>query len=176
MTLSNDFLTCRFDDAGKLLSVSHGALRLPFDGFAFDLGCQEQSVNGLLEYESMLEFRTWNLPDIRPTGKRFSRTPKSIAQAKDQITVTYALEQLDVAVSYVLMPTALKIDLRILNTTAAPLYLNSCCLWPRRRASFLTFPETLLSIAAKAPFWKTESRSRRVLSTLPPTRLYPEAT
>lgn len=40
MTLSNDFLTCRFDDAGKLLSVSHGALRLPFDGFAFDLGCQ----------------------------------------------------------------------------------------------------------------------------------------
>lgn len=136
-------------------------------------------MNGLLEYESMLEFRTWNLPDIRPTGKRFSRTPKSIAQTKDQLTVTYGLEQLDVAVSYVLMPTALKIDLRILNTTAAPLYLNAC-------AFLLSLAQTegvVFDFPGNAPIYHCESTllenrkpSRRVLSTLPPTRLYPEAT
>lgn len=126
MTLSNDFLTCQFNEAGKLLSVSHGALQLPFDGLSFDFGCEEQSVNGLLGYESMLEFRTWNLPDIRPTGLRFSCTPAQIRQETDCMTVTYSLPQSDVAVTYSLLPTSLKVELQIRNTTDHPLYLNAC--------------------------------------------------
>ena len=65
ITLQNDFLCCRFDDDGTLRSISHGGMDLPFSGLGFDFGRDEEMATGMLGYESMLEFRTWNLPDIR---------------------------------------------------------------------------------------------------------------
>ena len=93
--------------------------------------------------------------------------------------MTYALEQLDVAVSYVLMPTALKIDLRILNTTAAPLYLNACAFLlslAQTEASYLTSRKRPPIYHCESTLLENRKPVRRVLSTLPPTRLYPEAT
>lgn len=126
MTLSNDFLNCQFDESGKLLSIQRENLVLPFHGLAFDFGCQEAPVNGLLEYESMLEFRTWNLPDIRPTGKEFNQAPVSVVKEGQTLTVTYLLDKTRVDMLYTLMPTALKVELAIQNTGEEVLYLNAC--------------------------------------------------
>lgn len=126
IALKNDFLTCGFDDAGKLTGLTHSGLTLPMGGLGFDFGCEEAMVNGLLEYESMLEFRTWNLPDIRPTGKPFSLTPASVEASGDTLTVTYALADTSVQVIYRLHSQYLKADLRIRNTSRRVLYLNAC--------------------------------------------------
>lgn len=127
ITLQNKNLTCAFDDQnGQLRQIRRGGLTLPFTGFAFDFGCNEAMVNDLLRYESMLEFRTWNLPDIKPTGKAFDRTPADFSVSGDTFRVLYRLEQTEVAVLYTLCDRYLRVDLTLTNTTAAPLYLNTC--------------------------------------------------
>lgn len=127
ITLQNTNLLCRFDEeTGRLLSVSRGALEIPFTGLSFDFGCNETMVNELLEYESMLEFRTWNLPDIKPTLRPFRLLPTSVEESKNMLSVTYRLPQTDVTVLYTLEKRFLKVDISISNTTAEALYLNTC--------------------------------------------------
>ncbi len=126
-TLQNNNLTCCFDDHGALRSVTRGNLTLPFGGLAFDFGCEEQMVNGLLEYESMLQFRTWNLPDIRPTGKEFDLLPQ-IQEGEQGLALRYRLADTDATLQYQLCPDYLKADLTITNTTSRVLYLNACAL------------------------------------------------
>lgn len=125
-TLQNRKLCCQFDDAGTLVELRHDGLELSLSGLHFDFGCQEKMALGLLEYESMLEFRTWNLPDIRPTGKKFDRTPFSVEVNGNTLIAHYRLAQTDVDLTYTLCDDHLKADLRILNTCEEKLYLNAC--------------------------------------------------
>lgn len=125
--LENANLSCSFDSiSGQLCQVRRDGLNLPFTGFSFDFGCDGKMVNDLLRYESMLEFRTWNLPDIKPTGKRFALSPVSVEPEKDQLTVTYRLPMAQVQVCYALKARFLKVDMALTNLTQAPLYLNTC--------------------------------------------------
>ncbi len=125
-TLQNREISCQFDEAGRLIYIGHDNLTLPFSGLGFDFGCEEKMAIGLLEYESMLEFRTWNLPDIRPTGKRFDRIPLSVETSERSLIAHYRLAQTDVDVVYTLCDRCLKADIRILNTCEDTLYLNGC--------------------------------------------------
>ena len=126
ITLQNDFLCCRFDDDGTLRSISHGGMDLPFSGLGFDFGRDEEMATGMLGYESMLEFRTWNLPDIRPTGKAFDLAPDALKAQGDTLVVSYGLKKNAVDVVYTLCPKYLKADLRITNTTGSVQYMNAC--------------------------------------------------
>lgn len=125
--LRNDVLQCSFDrGSGQLRRICRDGLVLPFSGFAFDFGCDEAMVNGLLQYESMLNFRTWNLPNIQPTGKDFDLLPEAIQETADGLQVIYRLPQARVCVSYELRGRYLKVDMELTNVTAQPLYLNTC--------------------------------------------------
>ena len=125
--LKNAKLCCSFDaDTGRLTQISRDGLVLPFTGFSFDFGCDGSMVNGLLEYESMLEFRTWNLPNIQPTGKEFPLSPVAVSADESQVTVTYQLPQSQVQVCYTLCETYLQVDMQLTNVTAASLYINTC--------------------------------------------------
>lgn len=127
LTLKNKFMTCSFEESsGQLKSITREGLTLPFTGFSFDFGCNEQMVTGMLEYESMLEFRTWNLPAIKPTGKKFLSQPACVAQAENVLTVHFLMENTEVTVRYELEDGCLKLDLSIANPTKESLYLNGC--------------------------------------------------
>ncbi len=145
--LQNSDLLCTFDETtGQPLSVQRGGLCIPIASFGFDFGCDERMVNGLLEYESMLEFRTWVLPAIRPTGKRFALTPVSIAHDAQTLAVTYDCSPVLVTVTYTLLDTNLRVDLKLENRGADVLYLNAC-------AFMLTLPTVDLTFdfPANAP-------------------------
>lgn len=154
LTLQNANLTCSFDSAdGRLLQVQRDGLILPFTGLSFDFGCNEAMVNQLLQYESMLEFRTWNLPNIQPTGKAFDRKPLSLHATQNSLTVTYRLEQADVAIQYVLQDRFLTVDLTLTNTTQETLYLNTCAfLLGLDRAEDVVF-----DFPANTPIWHCAS-------------------
>lgn len=127
ITLKNDTMTCSFDEkSGQLQQIRRQGLTLPFDGFGFDFGCDTRMATGLLQYESMLEFRTWNLPAILPTGRAFDLLPLHTSQEGNLFTVTYKLEAVQVAVRYELAEDSLRVKLLLTNLTDAPLYLNTC--------------------------------------------------
>ncbi|MEZ3427768.1 MAG: hypothetical protein K1W13_10245 [Lachnospiraceae bacterium] len=127
ITLQNKSLACDFDDVtGRLTQIRRGSLTLPFCGLAFDFGCNEKMATGLLQYESMLDFRTWNLPAIQPTGRTFSLIPKEILKEEDALHITYELAHTVVKLSFALYQNSLKTDITITNRTDAPLYLNGC--------------------------------------------------
>ena len=113
------------ETTGQPVSVTRGSFTLPLDGFAFDLGRDERMISGVLEYESMLEFRTWHLPAIRPTGKPFPFLPQSVVAADDAVRVQYALDGLTVLVRYRCFEQAVQIDLDERFAVAAHLFLRS---------------------------------------------------
>ena len=145
--LQNSNLCCAFDEAsGQPVSIKRGALSIPLSSFAFDFGCDERMANGLLEYESMLDFRTWVLPSIRPTGKPFERVPVSVTHDEKTVIVTYRCASVLVTVTYTLLETNLKVDLKLSNAGESVRYLNAC-------AFLLTLPTVDLSFdfPANAP-------------------------
>ena len=145
--LQNSNLCCAFDEAsGQPVSIKRGALSIPLSSFAFDFGCDERMANGLLEYESMLDFRTWVLPSIRPTGKPFERVPVSVTHDERTVIVTYRCASVLVTVTYTLLETNLKVDLKLSNAGESVRYLNAC-------AFLLTLPTVDLSFdfPANAP-------------------------
>ena len=110
LTLRNASLSCSFDEkTGALTEVVREGVRIPFDGIGFDLGCNEKNLNGILEYDSLLENRTWNLPRILPT-KAGRETPDVSAaeQGEGRAAFTYAAGPLAVTFTYTLMEGALK--------------------------------------------------------------------
>lgn len=150
ITLKNNALVCTFSDGGVLRQICRDGLTLPFTGLAFDFGCDEAMVNGLLNYESMLEFRTWNLPNIQPTGKHFDRAPTAVTPAGNGLTVTYRLPQADVDVEYTLTERYLQVALAITCTADHTLYLNTCALMlglDRAENVVFDFP-------ANTPIWR----------------------
>ena len=145
--LQNSNLCCAFDEAsGQPVSIKRSALSIPLSSFAFDFGCDERMANGLLEYESMLDFRTWVLPSIRPTGKPFERVPVSVTHDEKTVIVTYRCASVLVTVTYTLLETNLKVDLKLSNAGESVRYLNAC-------AFLLTLPTVDLSFdfPANAP-------------------------
>ena len=145
--LQNSNLCCAFDEAsGQPVSIKRGALSIPLSSFAFDFGCDEHMANGLLEYESMLDFRTWVLPSIKPTGKPFERVPVSVTHDERTVIVTYRCASVLVTVTYTLLETNLKVDLKLSNAGESVRYLNAC-------AFLLTLPTVDLSFdfPANAP-------------------------
>ncbi len=145
--LQNSNLCCAFDEAsGQPVSIKRGALSIPLSSFAFDFGCDERMANGLLEYESMLDFRTWVLPSIKPTGKPFERVPVSVTHDEKTVIVTYRCASVLVTVTYTLLETNLKVDLKLSNAGESVRYLNAC-------AFLLTLPTVDLSFdfPANAP-------------------------
>lgn len=126
-TLKNKNLCCEFDDGGALKTISADGLTLSFSGLGFDFGRNEAMVNGLLNYESMLEFRTWNLPDIRPTGALFSLIG-TVTAADKALSVTYTVQDAQVTLRYRLEDKFLAADITIRNTGSSVQYLNACAL------------------------------------------------
>ncbi len=127
VTLRNEGITCCFDEtSGQLLTVERGSLTIPFGGLAFDFGCNGEMAVGLLAYESMLDFRTWNLPDIAPTGKPFSLEPEQVQTGEKVVRVSYPMSMGIMQVSYELLDSSVKVDLELTNTSQETLYLNTC--------------------------------------------------
>ncbi len=127
ITLKNEYMTCSFDEnKGQLREISRGGLTLGFDGLGFDFGCDEKMAVGLLEYQSMLEFRTWNLPGIVPTGAEFDLIPAEYTYDEKSFTADFHLEKARVKLYYELEGEALRVRLEIANLTSSPLYLNTC--------------------------------------------------
>ena len=127
LTLRNASLSCSFDEkTGALTEVVREGVRIPFDGIGFDLGCNEKNLNGILEYDSLLENRTWNLPRILPT-KAGRETPDVSAaeQGEGRAAFTYAAGPLAVTFTYTLMEGALKLAATIQNTGGDAAYLNT---------------------------------------------------
>ncbi|MBQ5985646.1 MAG: hypothetical protein IJL59_00140 [Clostridia bacterium] len=152
--LQNSLLTCAFDEkTGRPVQLTRGALAVPVASFGFDFGCDERMINELLVYESMLNFRTWNLPNIRPTGKRFDLVPASLTHDKTHVTAVFSLPAVTVTLTYTLLETNLKVDLQLLSRAEKPLYLNAC-------AFLLTLPtdEVVFDFPANAPIAHCDAR------------------
>lgn len=163
LTLQNSHLSCRFDQrSGQLLEIRRNGLTLPFSGFAFDFGCDESMVNGLLHYESMLNFRTWNLPDIKPTGRPFDLKPVSMQETKNGLDVSYRLDKADVTLRYRLESRWLKADILITNTTEHPLYLNTCAFM----LGLGQAKDVLFDFPANAPIWHCHSAQIKELEVV----------
>jgi len=126
ITLKNNHVSCSFDESnGTLREITKGGKTLSFDGVAFDFGCDGKNQAGYLEYESMLEFRTWNLPVITPTRHGGLPTPDSCVMKDDAVTVTYDMGCAYVSLIYELDNDVLMLRSVIENKSDKPLYLNT---------------------------------------------------
>lgn len=127
ITLQNAFLSCSFDEkTGALTEVDREGSRIPFDGIGFDLGCNEKNLTGVLEYDSLLENRTWNLPRIIPTKADLEALDAvSVEQEEGRVAFTYTAGPLAVTFSYTLMDSALKLTATLKNNGAGAAYLNT---------------------------------------------------
>ena len=126
-SLKNEQTEYCFDEkTGQPVLIRHGGRKYPLCGVGFDLGADETMVNGLFAYESMLEFRTWNLPEIKPTGRRFSEKPSGITHDDKKAEIRYAFPQGEISLSYRLEGAALQLDLSVTNHSAETIYLNGC--------------------------------------------------
>jgi glycosidase len=124
--LKNNTLSCKFDEANwTLLEVNQDNLKLEFDGFYFDFGCNEKNQTGILQYDSMLNFRTWNLPAIKPTGQGNIPAPVSGKVSDDAITVFYQVNHCLLRVIYRLTNQTLNITMELENQSSDTLYLNT---------------------------------------------------
>lgn len=123
--LQNSRLLCVFSEQGQPVSLTRGALTVPIASFAFDFGCDERMATGLFAYESMLEFRTWVLPAILPTGKPFDRKPLSVTADETHVTATYAVSDVMVEVRYTLLETNLRVGCKLINRGEQTRYLNT---------------------------------------------------
>lgn len=124
--LNNASMSCIFDDRnGKLLEVRQNNQVISLDGFAFDFGCNEENQTNIFTYESMLNFRTWNLPAIKPTQKGEIPPPISCISDPDSLTVTYDINGCLVHVIYRLTDSTLHIDIELENKSKSTFYLNS---------------------------------------------------
>lgn len=158
--LRNAHFSCTFDEKkGQLLEIRREGLTLPFAGFGFDFGCDGEMAVGLLEYESMLEFRTWNLPAIKPTGKAFGLLPAAVTPVEGGLDVLYRLPKAEVTVSYRLESRWLKVDLALKNTTELPLYLNTCAFLTELAMS----RDVVFDFPANAPIWHCHSAELKEL-------------
>ncbi|MGF7141807.1 glycosidase [Anaerotaenia torta] len=125
-TLNNRLLNCSFCNTNHTLSeVKLKDYLLPWDGFAFDFGCNEVNQTGILEYDSMLNFRTWNLPAIRPTRGGSLPSPVSFEIQGSSATATYQINQCLIRIIYRLTEGSLNIDAELENQSSDPLYLNT---------------------------------------------------
>lgn len=151
--LKNTHLCCAFDEqSGQPVRLTRGALEIPIERFGFDFGCNERMATGLLEYESMLDFRTWNLPNIAPTGNIFDRTPARVSYDEASLSAAYEFGPLLVTVRYTLSETNLKVDLELSHWGEEVLYLNTC-------AFLLTLPtdEAVFDFPGNAPICRCRS-------------------
>ncbi|MBP5295696.1 MAG: hypothetical protein J6Y95_08275, partial [Lachnospiraceae bacterium] len=110
ISLKNNVLECRFDeDTGMLSEVLHGGMKIQTCGLDFDFGADGKMVNGLFEYGSMLDFRTWNLPGVKPTGKAFGLKPVRLLKEEDRLTAIYETGPAEVSMRAKLLPEALEV-------------------------------------------------------------------
>ncbi|MBP5295134.1 MAG: hypothetical protein J6Y95_05370, partial [Lachnospiraceae bacterium] len=124
--LKNNMLECGFDEeTGMLREILHGGMRIRINGLDFDFGADERMVNGLFAYESMLDFRTWNLPRVSPTGKAFGLKPIRFLKEEDRLTAVYESGPAEVSMRAKLLPEALEVSVLLTNTTDKPVYLNT---------------------------------------------------
>lgn len=128
-SLKSDLLSCTFDDSGRLTQVSRDGSAVPFAGIRFDVGCNEKNLTGLLEYDSLLENHTWDLPKIQPVPGAYREFPvQDIRCENDTLTVSYQADLLVYSLIYAIRGDALSVTARLENTSAQPLYLNTLTL------------------------------------------------
>ncbi|HJD24683.1 MAG TPA: hypothetical protein H9694_11165 [Firmicutes bacterium] len=127
MKLNNSAVSFVFDEkTGALTEAALKGRRIPFAGIGFDLGCNEQNVTKVLEYDSLLENRTWDLPRILPTkGGLETLEAASHTQTADSAAFTYHIGDLDITFTYTLLDAALKLTAAIKNTGSETAYLNT---------------------------------------------------
>ena len=127
ITLNNSVFSCAFDErTGALVEVVRGGMRLPFAGIGFDLGCNGENVTKVLEYDSLLENRTWNLPRILPTkGGQETTEAASYEYTANTAAFTYGAGPLSVTFAYTLLGGALKLAATVKNRGEKAAYLNT---------------------------------------------------
>ncbi|MCQ2770709.1 MAG: alpha-amylase family glycosyl hydrolase, partial [Clostridia bacterium] len=158
--LKNRNTTCNFDDNGSLVSVSNGKVNVEFNGLGFDFGVDEEMALGLLEYESMLEFRTWNLPAITPTKKIFDLVPEKVSFENEKLSVCYKTAKADVCVTWFIGVAGLESNITITNTTDKTLYLNTCSFILRKKGN------AIFDFPANAPIWHYNAQTLKELEAV----------
>ena len=127
ITLNNPAFSCVFDEkTGALAEVVRGDRRIPFAGIGFDLGCNEENMTKVLEYDSLLENRTWNLPRILPThGGMETLDAVSCERDAHSVSFTYHIGTLAITFTYTLLDGALKLVATVKNLGGETAYLNT---------------------------------------------------
>ncbi len=127
-TLENG-IKCEFDESGSLLRILRGEREIPFAGLRFDIGCNEKNLTNLLEYDSLLENQTWDLPKIRPVpGGYRAPAAREVRREEGSLTVTYDLFPLAFSLEYRISGDALAVTAVVENKSDAAAYLNTLTL------------------------------------------------
>lgn len=128
-TLEGGGISCEFDEGGSLMQIARSGKVIPFSGLRFDAGCNEKSLTNLLEYNSLLENATWNLPKIHPIPGGYAPAPaRQVCRVEGALTVTYEMAPLAFSLEYKIAGDALAVTAIVENKSEKPAYLNTLTL------------------------------------------------
>lgn len=128
-TLEGGGIKCEFDEGGSLVKITRGGQSIPFAGLRFDAGCNGENLTHLLEYDSLLENHTWDLPQIRPVPGGWHCPPaRQVCRVEGSLTVTYEIAPVAFSLEYKIVGDALAVTAIVENKSQEKVYLNTLTL------------------------------------------------
>lgn len=119
--------------AGKVQAVFHrgvleelrvGETVLPCAGLSIDVGASGNWVGRSLAFQSFLDFNTWSLPQIAPTGESFPAEGKISGRVNDYLTFSYHLGPLQVEQMWQEDCGTIRMDTVVRNEGKEKLWIN----------------------------------------------------
>lgn len=126
ITLMNANARYDFDGDARLLSVKNGDGFIPFQGVAFDFGADGRNITGLLAFNSLLDNRTWELPEIKPDKAFVPPKPHVTQVSGNKLLVSYETSGISTQFSYCLRDDGvLALEASLTNHTKQTVWLNT---------------------------------------------------
>ena len=75
-----------FSEEGRLLELQAGKKTLPCGGLTVDAGAGGAWAGNSFVFQSFLDFNTWSLPEISPTGEAYRGKALSCTCENDYLT------------------------------------------------------------------------------------------
>lgn len=112
-----------FSDSGQLLELRAGESVFPCAGLSVDVGAGGAWLGGSFDFQSFLDFNTWSLPQIAPTGKAAPAADSS-AWENDLLLVSSRLGPLELQQVWREDCGAIRLDVTVKNAGEERLWVN----------------------------------------------------
>ncbi len=113
-----------FSEEGRLLELQAGKKTLPCGGLTVDAGAGGAWAGNSFVFQSFLDFNTWSLPEISPTGEAYRGKALSCTCENDYLTCASSCGPVELRQIRREDCGTLRLDAAVKNTSGEKLWIN----------------------------------------------------